>query len=60
MQHARIFPPLTEVILLGTLAIRTGKSVKTDGDATRIVSNPKAAALVKVEARRGWDVTDLS
>lgn len=52
--------PLTEVILLGTLAIRTGKTVKTDGDATRIVDNPEAAALVKIEARKGWDIKDLS
>ncbi len=52
--------PLTETILLGTLAIRTGKKITLDGDATKIIDNPEAAALVKVEARKGWDIKDLS
>jgi len=52
--------PLTEIILLGTLAIRTGKGFKLDGDATKILGNPEAAALVKIEARKGWDIKDLT
>lgn len=53
--------PLTEVILLGTLAVRTGKAVETrGGDATKISGNSEAADLVKVEARKGWDIKDLS
>ena len=52
--------PLTELILLGTLAVRTGKGFKLDGDAMKILGNPEAAALVKVEARPGWDIKDLA
>lgn len=52
--------PLTEIILLGTLAIRTGKKVTLDGDAQKIIDNPEAAELIKVEARKGWDIKDLS
>ena len=51
--------PLTEVILLGTLAIRTGKGLKWDSKSMKISGNEKAADLVKVEARKGWRVQDL-
>ena len=51
--------PLTEMILLGTLAIRTGESIEFDHENMRILNNAKADALLKVEARKGWDVESL-
>jgi predicted dehydrogenase len=51
--------PLTEVILLGTLAIRTGKGLKWNPDGMKISGNDKAASFVKQPARKGWQVEDL-
>ena len=53
--------PLTEVIVLGTMAIRTGKTVEWDPKAMKVTNdNPGAAALVDVPARKGWRVEDLT
>jgi predicted dehydrogenase len=51
--------PLTEAILLGTLAIRTGKTVKWNAEKMQIDNNPEAAKLINVEAREGWRTKDL-
>ena len=51
--------PLTEAILLGTLAIRTGKTVKWDAEKLEIIGNPEAAKLINPEARKGWRPGDL-
>jgi predicted dehydrogenase len=51
--------PLTEVILLGTLAIRTGKGFAWDSGSMTIKGNPEAAALVEAKARKGWRAEDL-
>jgi hypothetical protein len=52
--------PLTEVILLGTLAIRTGKGLEWDAKNMKVKGNDAAAALVDVEAREGWRAKDLA
>lgn len=51
--------PLTEVILLGTLAIRTGKSLRWDPDRLEVLDNPEANQLVRSEVRPGWNLADL-
>ena len=51
--------PLTESIILGTLAIRTGKALDWDKDKMEIKGNPEAAELIEVEAREGWRTKDL-
>ena len=51
--------PLTEAILLGTLAIRTGKTVKWNAEKLEIIDNPEAAKLINPEAREGWRPKDL-
>jgi predicted dehydrogenase len=51
--------PLTETILLGTLAIRTGKTVKWNAETMQITGNPEAAKLINPEARKGWRPDDL-
>ena len=50
---------LTESILLGTLAIRTGKALDWDGKNLKISGNDEAAKLVEIEARKGWRTSDL-
>jgi predicted dehydrogenase len=52
--------PLTEAILLGSLAIRTGKGLGWKADTMEITGNPEAAALIKTAAREGWRPEDLA
>lgn len=56
----RYSAPLTEAILLGALAVRTGKGLEWNAKTMEITGNPEAAKLVKTEARKGWRVEDLS
>jgi predicted dehydrogenase len=53
--------PMTEAILLGTVAIRTPDE-KLDWDAAKlaITNNPGANKLLKRECRKGWEVKDFS
>ncbi|MEI6537215.1 MAG: hypothetical protein WCN98_17870, partial [Verrucomicrobiaceae bacterium] len=51
--------PLTEAIILGTLAIRTGKTVNWNAEKLEITGNPEASKLIKLEARKGWRIEDL-
>jgi predicted dehydrogenase len=51
---------LTESILLGTLAIRTGKGVKWNAQKLVIPDNAEAAKLINPEAREGWRPKDLA
>jgi len=52
--------PLTEMILLGTLAIRTGKPVEFDPETMRIPNNPEADGMIRSAVRKGWDVESLT
>jgi predicted dehydrogenase len=52
--------PLTESILLGTLAIRTGKTVKWNTEKMQIDGNPEASKLINIQAREGWRTKDLA
>ncbi|MCG8509716.1 MAG: Gfo/Idh/MocA family oxidoreductase, partial [Rhodospirillales bacterium] len=52
--------PLTEVIVLGTMAIRTGKAVTWDPKGMKVTDNPEANKLVNPPAREGWRVEDLT
>ena len=51
---------LTETILLGSLAIRTGKALDWDAKNMKISGNDEAAAMIKIEARKGWRLEDLT
>jgi predicted dehydrogenase len=44
--------PLTETVLLGTLAQRTGKPLRYDPESLRILDNPEAEELVQPVTRR--------
>ena len=52
--------PLTETILLGTFAIRTGQSVSWNASDMTIRDNEEAAKLIKTETRKGWRIEDLA
>jgi predicted dehydrogenase len=47
--------PLTEIALLGNVAIRTAKTFTYKIKEGQVVNCPEAAALIKREPRKGWD-----
>jgi predicted dehydrogenase len=49
---------LTETILLGNVAIRSGKGVKLewDGPNMKVTNRPEAEKFIKVDYRKGWEV----
>ena len=46
--------PLTEVVLLGNLAIRTGKKLDWDGLNMQVTNAPEANEYVRHQYRAGW------
>jgi hypothetical protein len=47
---------LTEIILLGCVALRTGKKLEWDGPSMKAKNAPESAQYVKREYRKGWEV----
>lgn len=47
---------LTEIILLGCVALRTGKKLEWDGPNMRATNAPEAAQFVKRNNRKGWSL----
>jgi predicted dehydrogenase len=45
---------LTEIILLGCVALRTGKKLDWDGPSMKAKNAPEAAQYVKRQYRKGW------
>lgn len=48
--------PLSEAVLLGNVAYRTGKRITWDAAALEAQGVPEAAALVRKQYRPGWEV----
>ena len=51
--------PLTETVLLGNVAYRSGTTVHWDSEKLEAIDNPKANALLKREYRNGFEVRGL-
>jgi predicted dehydrogenase len=50
--------PLTETVLLGTVAIRVpGETLKWDAAAMKVANSPKADSLLRKTYRKGWEPT---
>jgi hypothetical protein len=47
---------LTEIMLLGSVAMRVGKKLEWDGPKMKATNVPEAAQFVKREYRKGWAV----
>jgi len=47
---------LTEFILLGNVAIRTGKKLEWDGPACKVTNCPEAEQYVRKQYRKGWEL----
>jgi len=48
--------PFTEVVLLGNVAYRSGKTITYDPQTVRITDAPEANELLSKEYRKGWEV----
>ena len=48
--------PLTEIVLVGNLAVRTGKRIEWDGEHMRCTNVPEANGLVRRDYREGWSL----
>jgi hypothetical protein len=46
--------PLTEIVLLGNLAVRTGRKVLWDGPNMKCTNLPEANQYVRRQYRQGW------
>jgi predicted dehydrogenase len=47
---------LTELVLLGTVALRTGKKLYWDAPAMQAKNAPEAAKFLKEQYRKGWEI----
>jgi predicted dehydrogenase len=48
--------PLTEMVLLGVVAFRTGQKIEWDGKAMRATNCPEAEQYVRPPYRKGWSL----
>lgn len=46
---------VTEVALLGSIALRYGKKLEWDAEKMRFPNEPAADKFLRVELRKGWD-----
>jgi predicted dehydrogenase len=46
--------PLTELVLLGALAQRTGRTIEWDAKAMKVKGQPELDVMIKEPARKGW------
>jgi predicted dehydrogenase len=47
--------PFTEMVILGTVAVRLGKQLTWDSANLRVTNAPEAEALIRRQYRAGWD-----
>jgi predicted dehydrogenase len=47
--------PLTEMVLLGALAQRTGRAIEWDAEAMTVKGQPELSSLIKEPVREGWE-----
>ena len=47
---------LTETVLLGNVAIRSGKKIEWDAEKMTVTNAPEAQRFVKREYRKGWSL----
>jgi len=48
--------PLTEIVLLGNIAIRTGKRINWDGENMQITNDRDANKYIKEPYHNGWSL----
>lgn len=48
---------LTELVLLGNVALRVGKKIKWDAAGMKATNAPEADLLIREECRKGWEIS---
>ena len=48
---------LTEIMLLGVVALNAGKKIEYDGAAMKVKNVPDSDALLKRKYRSGWELS---
>jgi hypothetical protein len=48
--------PLSEAVLLGTVAYRTGKALEWDAANLKVTNTPEADQYVRRAYRKGWEI----
>jgi hypothetical protein len=48
--------PLTEIVLLGNVALRLGKPIQWDSKNLTATNAPEASQFIRRQYRKGWDV----
>jgi hypothetical protein len=46
--------PLTEMVLLGAMAIRAGHRIEYDADTMTVTNRPELSSWIKEPVREGW------
>ena len=49
--------PFTEIVLLGNVAYRVGKTIEYDPASMKVTNVPEANSLLTKEYRKGWEVS---
>ncbi|MHB8899031.1 MAG: Gfo/Idh/MocA family protein [Thermoguttaceae bacterium] len=47
---------LTEIVLLGSVALRSGKTIHWDGPAMKATNSPEAEPFIHGHFRKGWEI----
>lgn len=58
--HFNYAGPLTETVLLGTVAHRAGRPLTWDGPNMQVKGDEEAAAMLTKSYREGWDVAETN
>ena len=48
--------PLTEMVLVGNLSVRTGERIEWDAEKMKVLNHHEAQKYVKRERRKGWEL----
>lgn len=57
LSHFAYASTLTEALLVGLLAVRTGRTIDWDAENMRATGHPEAESLIKPAFRQGWEIT---
>ena len=49
--------PFTEMVLLGNVALRAGKTIEWDAQKLTVTNDPAASRFIKKDYRQGWDIS---
>jgi hypothetical protein len=48
--------PLAEIVLLGNVALQSGKPIKWDSEKMKVIGDDSAGKFIRREYRKGWAI----